>query len=81
MKTTLQKLINKWEIETGSYIPNAPIYKAFIEEAKMFLNDEKEQIKESYREGKYHNTIGNNDFDSDEDYYDSTFGDSNEAGI
>ena len=45
MKTTLQKLIMKWENEIGSYIPNAPIYKAFIREAKMFLNDEKEQIK------------------------------------
>jgi hypothetical protein len=44
MKTALQKLISKWESEMGSYMPNAPIYKAFIEEAKGYLEDEKEQI-------------------------------------
>lgn len=41
MKTPLAELIEKWESEIGSYIPNAPIYKAFIEEAKTFLEKEK----------------------------------------
>ena len=44
MKTALTQLIEKWESELGSYIPNAPIYKAFIAEAKEFLEAEKEQI-------------------------------------
>ena len=37
MKTALTQLIEKWESELGSYIPIAPIYKAFIAEAKEFL--------------------------------------------
>ena len=44
MKTALTQLIEKWESELGSYIPNAPIYKAFITDAKEFLEAEKEQI-------------------------------------
>tara|TARA_R110002096_G_scaffold363052_4_gene556197 strand:+ start:206 stop:460 length:255 start_codon:yes stop_codon:yes gene_type:complete len=40
MKTELAKLIDKWEIEKGSYIPNAPIYQAFIDEAKEALERE-----------------------------------------
>jgi hypothetical protein len=48
MKTALTKLIEKWESEMGSYIPNAPIYKAFIEEAKIFLEKEKTQIATAY---------------------------------
>lgn len=75
MKTTLQKLINKWEIETGSYIPNAPIYKAFIEEAKMFLSDEEEQIKKAYKDGVVQKAEGANH------YYECVFGDNPEAGI
>jgi hypothetical protein len=31
----------------GSYIPNAPIYKSFIEEVKTFLEKEKQQIIEA----------------------------------
>jgi hypothetical protein len=34
MKTALSELIEKWESEMGSYIPNGPIYRAFIEESK-----------------------------------------------
>ena len=44
MKTALTQLIEKWEAERGNYIPNAPIYAAFIAEAKEFLEAEKEQI-------------------------------------
>ena len=51
MKTALTQLIEKWESEMGSYIPNAPIYKAFIEEAKELLKAEKEQIIEAYEAG------------------------------
>ena len=39
-KSELEKLIDKWEIEKGSYIPNAPIYQAFINEAKEALERE-----------------------------------------
>jgi len=42
MKTELEKLIEKWESEKGSYIPNAPIYQAFIDEAKEALKREKQ---------------------------------------
>jgi len=41
MKSELEKLIDKWETEIGSFIPNAPIYKAFIDEAKDALEREK----------------------------------------
>lgn len=51
MKTAITELIEKWELEMGSYIPNAPIYKAFIEEAKLKLEKEKQQIIEAYKEG------------------------------
>lgn len=51
MKTALQELIDKWESEMGSYIPNGPIYKAFIDEAKSFLEKEKLQISDAYDRG------------------------------
>lgn len=54
MKTAIQKMIDKWESELGSYIPNAPIYKAFIEEAKTFLEEEKQQIIDAYIQGFCH---------------------------
>jgi hypothetical protein len=47
MKTALTELIEKWESEMGGYIPNAPIYKAFIEEAKTFLEKEKTELQDS----------------------------------
>lgn len=53
MKTALTELIEKWESERGSYIPNAPIYKAFIEEAKTFLEKEKQQILNAYENGAF----------------------------
>lgn len=53
MKTALTELIEKWESEMGSYIPNAPIYKAFIEEAKTFLDKEKQQISYAYENGAF----------------------------
>lgn len=46
MKTELEKLIEKWESEKGSYIPNAPIYQAFIDEAKEALKREKQRQSE-----------------------------------
>jgi len=39
-KSELEKLIDKWEIEKGSFIPNAPIYQEFINEAKEALERE-----------------------------------------
>jgi hypothetical protein len=44
MKTPLTELIEKWESEMGSYIPNAPIYREFILDAKNFLEKEKEFV-------------------------------------
>ena len=41
MMSELEKLIEKWEQEKGSYIPNAPIYQCFIDEAKEALEKEK----------------------------------------
>ena len=50
--------------------------------AKSFLEKEKQQITEAYREGVYNNTFGNNNFDDEQDYYNSNFGDKvEEAGI
>lgn len=72
MKTALTQLIEKWETERGSYIPNAPIYAAFIAEAKELLEAEKEQIMEAYRIGKYGIEFGKEFLDSD-DYFTQTF--------
>jgi hypothetical protein len=42
-KSMLVKLIDKWESEKGSYIPNVPIYELFIGESKTFLEKEKKK--------------------------------------
>jgi hypothetical protein len=77
MKTALQELIEKWENETGSYIPNAPIYKAFINEAKLYLEKEKQQIIDAYHINPKNSIYLNTGIK----YYDSTFSDNHEAGI
>lgn len=46
MKTPIQELIDKWEQEKGSYIPNAPIFQEFINDAKEMLKKEKEVMCE-----------------------------------
>lgn len=73
-KTALQELINKWEIETGSYIPNASIYKAFIEEAKLFLEQEKEQITSAYCQGSIDSVLNENLETFSEQYYKEHYG-------
>lgn len=66
--TVLKELIKKWKIEMGSYIPNAPIYRAFIEEAETYLEKEKQQIIDAYETGdKYKFEI------SGEKYYKNTY--------
>lgn len=50
-KTAISQLIEKWESEMGSYIPNGPIFKAFIKDAKMYLEKEKQQIKSAFELG------------------------------
>ena len=70
MKTPLTELIEKWESELGSYIPHAPIYILFINEAKTFLEKEQEHIEIAYengaidfQSGKHEVTIGDgNDY-------------------
>jgi hypothetical protein len=52
-KTALTQLIEKWESEMGSYIPNIPIYRAFIEDARNFLEKEEQQIAYSYENGAF----------------------------
>ena len=51
MKTPIQELIDKWEQEKGSYIPNAPIFQEFINDAKEMLEKEKEAIQQAFYEG------------------------------
>ena len=53
MKTPIQELIDKWEHEKGSYIPNAPIFQEFINDAKEMLEKEKEVIENAYWDGAY----------------------------
>jgi len=50
-KTALREVIEKWESEIGSYMPHIPIYRAFIEEAKEYLEKEKQQIVAAYEKG------------------------------
>lgn len=52
-KTALTQLIEKWESEMGSYIPNIPIYRAFIEDARTFLEKEEQQISNAYESGAF----------------------------
>lgn len=72
MKTALTQLIEKWEIEIGSYIPNTPIYAAFITEAKEFLEAEREQIKSAYGAGAMDASYDFDNVDS-EKYYQQTY--------
>lgn len=51
MKTPIQKLIDKWEQEKGSYIPNSPIFQEFINDAKEMLEKEKSAIQQAFYEG------------------------------
>jgi hypothetical protein len=71
--TVLQELIKKWKIETGSYIPNAPVYKAFIEEVESYLEKEKQQIILAYEEAN--NKICESCWDCKigEEYYNKTY--------
>lgn len=75
MKTALKELIEKWESEVGSYIPNASIYKAFIEEAKTFLEKEKEQIEDAYTNGAIDFQEGNYNFTNGDEveYFQKTY--------
>lgn len=41
-----------------------------IEQAKEM---EKQQIIDAYEEGTYHNTLGNEDYETSEQYYNETF--------
>ena len=41
-----------------------------IEQAKEM---EKQQIIDAYEEGTYHNTLGNEDYETPEQYYNETF--------
>ena len=67
-KTPIQELIDKWKQEKGSYIPNAPIFQEFINDAKEMLEKEKEVIITAYETGdKYKTEI------SGENYYNETF--------
>ena len=53
MNTEVKKLLATWEVEKGSFIPNAPIYAAFISELKTaiekdetnFINNTKTRYK------------------------------------
>lgn len=45
MKSQLEKLIDKWEEEQGSYLPNAKMFKLFIDDAKQALKLENEEQK------------------------------------
>ena len=75
MKTALTELIEKWESEIGFYIPNAPIYKAFIEEAKTFLEKEKQQISNAYENGAFDFQRTNKEVTNGDgiDYFDETY--------
>ena len=71
----ITELIEKWESEMGSYIPNAPIYKAFIEEAKTFLEKEKPQISNAYGNSAFDFQGTNKEVTNGDgiDYFDETY--------
>ena len=70
--TALQELIKRWKTEMGSYIPNAPIYKAFIEEAETYLEKEKQQIIDAYEWGVSDEQRGNA-YENGNEYYKNTY--------
>ena len=70
MKTAMQELIDFLEPELKMHdFLQLPAY----EKAKDLLEKEKQQIINAHREGVYNNTLGNNDFESEEQYYNETF--------
>lgn len=70
-KTPIQQLIEKWEQEKGSYIPNSPIFQEFINDAKEMLEKEKEVIIEAAAAHCY--PTYEIALDSAEKYYNETF--------
>lgn len=68
--TALQELIKRWKTEMGSYIPNAPIYKAFIEEAETYLEKEKQQIIRAF---DIADNINTGSYINGTDYYEQTY--------
>ncbi len=83
MKTALQKLIDRWEQEKGSFIPNGPIFQQFINDAKEMLEEEENIINEAYASGLKRGAEFERGYQSkilqewpiDFDYYDQTFND------
>ena len=51
MKTPIQKLIEHWEQEKGSYIPNGPLFDIFINDAKKLLEEERQVIIDAFEDG------------------------------
>mgnify|MGYP003637520717 CR=1 FL=1 len=69
MKNTILKDI----ISNFDLMENEHFIEWFKESKSFMLEREKDQITESYREGIYNNTLGNNNFDNEQDYYYKTF--------
>lgn len=72
-QTALQKLIEKWESEKGSYIPKAMMYQSFIDDAKSLLPIEREQIEEAWLTDRDHSIYSEGPQGAKE-YYDETYG-------
>lgn len=69
--TPLQKLISYCESEKGSYIPNAPIFQMFIDDAKKYLEDEREVIMHAFEQGWH--SAGETNSPESVDYYNLNF--------
>ena len=64
------------KLKTAVYFLEEIASKGFISPENFEQSKEifKKQITDAYREGIYHNTIGNLNFESEEDYYTETYG-------
>lgn len=76
MKTVLEQLIDKWESEKGSYIPNGGIFNQFINDAKQMLGIERTQIMDAFVSGDRSDcTTDQDSYHFADRYYDETYND------
>lgn len=69
--TPLQKLIKKWKSERDVQMPTSPVFNHFINEAKKYLEDEREVIMHAFEQGWH--SASETDSPESADYYNLNF--------
>ena len=70
-KTVVQQVIDIVQMDFNNHVEIS--MSVFLGMLKTAKETEKQQIMKAYSEGVYCNTIGNDNFDDESDYYNKTF--------